>query len=388
MYTVPPSDAQYQVVYALYLSPLRHVPGPLFAKASGLYSLFMDMAGRRAKTIEALHKQYGPTVQLGPNEVSFDAIDAVDLIYGPQSECIKSPWYDSVTRDGVFKLRNVTEHRNRRKQLSRAFSPASASEMEPSIAGLVHKFVALVDERRKKGALEMRHWFRMLAFDLAGIAFVGAPYGGLECEESPQFVRDMDNAFLIWDLEGRFPLLMWFVERIPVKSLQHFFNGTDRLYQYSTTAFEKYIGLYGRTPDRKDIVSKLIQKPANGVQALSDYLITCEMANLTFAATDTTSVVLSFLLWELALNPEIQERLRAELKQNAQIAPDTGVPTHQSLVNLPLLNAVIQETMRQHSPIPMGLLRQVSPGGRTIDGYFIPGEVRKQPCAPFLYQTN
>jgi cytochrome P450 len=334
----------------------------------------MDMAGRRAKTIESLHKKYGPVVQVGPNEVSFASIDAVDVIYGPQSECIKSPWYDSVTRDGVFKLRNVAEHRYRRKQISRAFSPASANDMEPSTASLVQKFIAIIEKRSRSGALEMRHWFRMLVFDLAGIAFVGASNGGLECEKSPQFISDMDNAFLIWDLEGRFPLLMWFVERIPIKSLQHIFNGTNRLYQYSTAAFEKYIDLYGRTSDRKDIVSKLIQKPTNDVQGLSDYLIQCEIANLTFAATDTTSVVLTFLFWELARNQDLQTQLRAELQQ-VQIDPETGIPTHKSLSSLPFLNAVIQETMRRHTPIPMGLLRQVPPNGSTISGYFIPGEV-------------
>jgi cytochrome P450 len=214
----------------------------------------------------------------------------------------------------------------------------------------------------------------MLVFDLAGIAFVGSPNGGIECEKSPQFVSDMDNAFLHWDLEGRFPLFMWLIERIPIKSFQHILNGTDRLYDYSTAAFEKYIGLYGRTPDRKDIVSKLLQKPSTGVEGLSDHLIKCEIANLTFAATDTTSVVLSFLFWELALNSELQEKLRSELQQSP-ITPGSNTPAHQSLANLPFLNAVIQETMRRHSPIPMGLLRQTPPGGCVIEGYFIPGEV-------------
>jgi cytochrome P450 family 628 len=332
------------------------------------------MAGRRAKTIESLHKKYGPVVQFGPNEVSFDSIEAVDIIYGPQTECIKSPWYDSVTRDGVFKIRNIAEHRHRRKQLSRGFSPASANELEPSTASLVQYFIAIIENRRQNGPLEMRHWFRMLTFDLSGVAFVGARNGGLESDKSPQFVSDMDNAFLIWDLEGRFPLLMWFVERIPSKSVQRIFNGTDRLYRYSANAFEKYINSYGRSANRKDIVAKLIQKTPNDVQGLTDYQISSEIANLTFAATDTTTIVLSFLFWELALHPEIQAQLRTELK-DAEIAPETGVPTHQSLANLPYLNAVIQETMRLHSPIPMGLLRQAPPGGCTIVGFLIPGEV-------------
>jgi cytochrome P450 len=336
------------------------------------------MAGRRAKTIESLHQKYGPVVQFGPNEVSFDSIEAVDNIYGAQSECIKSPWYDSVTRDGVFKLRHVAEHRDRRKKISRAFSPASAYELEPNVTSLVQTFIAVIETRRQDGPLEMRHWFRMLAFDLSGVAFVGAPYGGLEAKESPQFLSDMENAFLIWDLEGRFPLLMWFVERIPSKSLQHFFNGIDRLYQFSDEIFNDYVKNYGRSPSRKDIVAKLIQKDSNSVQGLTDYQLSCEIANLTFAATDTTSIVLSYAFWELALNPEMQKQLRAELR-NVKVDPQTGVPTYQNLINLQYLNAVINETMRLHSPIPMGLLRQAPPGGCTIGGHRIPGEVRNLP---------
>ncbi|KAF2434256.1 pisatin demethylase [Tothia fuscella] len=362
-----------KLINALYLSPLRHIPGPLFAKSSGLYTFYMDMAGCRAKTIASVHQKYGPVVQIGPSEVCFDTMDAIDAIYGPQSECIKAKWYDSVTRDGVFKIRNIADHRHRRKQISRGFSPATANELEPSTVSLVQKFIGIIEEQRQKGAMEMRHWFRMLVFDLAGVAFVGESNGALQSEKIPQFVLDMDNAFLIWDLEGRFPLLMWFIERLPIKSLQHFLNGTNRLYDYSTAAFEKYIGLYGRNPDRKDIVSKLVQKPTTGVEGLSDDLIKCEIANLTFAATDTTSVVLSYLFWELALNPELQSQLRAELQSPSE-APDSGVPAHQSLVKLPLLNAIIQETMRKHSPIAMGLLRETPPSGSNIGDYFIPGE--------------
>jgi cytochrome P450 len=334
----------------------------------------MDMAGRRAMTIDSLHRKYGSIVQIGPTEVSFNSIDAVDTIYGQQSDFIKSSWYERMTRDGVFKIRNAIAHRHRRRQLSRAFSSASVNEMEPSTAKLIEKFMAVIENYRQKGALEMRHWFRMLAFDLSGAAFVGAPFGGLDSESSPQFVTDMENAFLMWDLEGRFPILIWAFKQIPVKSFRHFLDGTNRIYQYTIDAFQNYVALHGRKPNRKDMLAKLMQNPDNGVKRMTDYEISCEMSNLTFAATDTTALVLTYLLWELALHPDMQVQLREEMK-NIEI-PETGIPRHQSLVNLEFLNAVIQETMRKHSPIPMGLLRQVPPGGRVMEKFFIPGEVR------------
>lgn len=145
----------------------------------------MDMAGRRAKTIERLHLKYGPVVQLGPNEISFNSIEAINIIYGSQSECIKSPWYSNMARNCILSLRHLVHHRDRRKKISRAFSPASAYELEPNVVELVQRFISTIDKLCGAGSIEMRYWFRMLAFDLSGMALIGSPYGGLEASESP-----------------------------------------------------------------------------------------------------------------------------------------------------------------------------------------------------------
>jgi cytochrome P450 len=336
------------------------------------------MSGQRAKTIESLHLKHGPVVQIGPTEVSFNSIPAIDILYGSQSKFIKAPWYDSLAREGVFKIRPLAAHHHRRKMMSRAFSPASAYELEPNVSTLLQKFISIVEKRWQSGALDMRHWFRMLAFDFSGMAFVGAPFGGLQTDDDgiPRFLSDMEHSMLVWDLEGRFPFLMWLIKQIPVPSLSHFFNCADRLYEFSDRIFAEYMNTHGRSSGRKDIVAKLVRKNPESKEGLADYQLSCDIANLTLAATDTSSIVLTYLFWELALNMNVQERLRAELKEGASIDSKTGIPAHQSLVNLKYLNATINETMRLHSPIPMGLLRQAPPGGSTIEGYFIPAEVR------------
>ena len=43
------------------------------------------------------------------------------------------------------------------------------------------------------------------------------------------------------------------------------------------------------------------------------------------------------------------------------------------MVNLPYLNACIEETLRIHPPVPAGPPRSVPPGGDTVDGQWIPG---------------
>ncbi|KAG6813896.1 hypothetical protein H0H92_005745 [Tricholoma furcatifolium] len=74
------------------------------------------------------------------------------------------------------------------------------------------------------------------------------------------------------------------------------------------------------------------------------------MSTFAFAATDTTSNALSRILHLLALHPEAQERLRAEVTE-ARKAHNGDVP-YDELVALPFMDAVCRETLRLHAPVP------------------------------------
>ena len=66
---------------------------------------------------------------------------------------------------------------------------------------------------------------------------------------------------------------------------------------------------------------------------------------LTFAAMDTTSNALSSILWRLAQNPKIQDRLRQEILQAKESYGEEDIP-YDDLVSLPFLDAVCRETLR------------------------------------------
>ena len=63
------------------------------------------------------------------------------------------------------------------------------------------------------------------------------------------------------------------------------------------------------------------------------------------AGTDTTSSALSRILHLLSLHPDVQNKLRNELKE-AHEDNDSKELTHDPLVYLPLLEAVCRETLR------------------------------------------
>ena len=64
---------------------------------------------------------------------------------------------------------------------------------------------------------------------------------------------------------------------------------------------------------------------------------------------DTTATTLGCMSYELALNPECQQRLYEEL--TAALGPD-GEFDHQELHQLPYLDACINETLRLYPPSP------------------------------------
>ena len=61
------------------------------------------------------------------------------------------------------------------------------------------------------------------------------------------------------------------------------------------------------------------------------------------AATDTTSSALNRVLQLLALHPDVQDKLRKELKEACE---DNEELSHDQLVSLPFLEAVCRETLR------------------------------------------
>ena len=87
-------------------------------------------------------------------------------------------------------------------------------------------------------------------------------------------------------------------------------------------------------------------------------------------SSDTTSLTLTYLFYELGKHPEHITRIREEVEQaSANGAP----PTHQELQALPHLNGVINETLRLHPVVPTALQRLTPPEGITIGATFVPG---------------
>lgn len=99
--------------------------------------------------------------------------------------------------------------------------------------------------------------------------------------------------------------------------------------------------------DRGDILSVLCGAGEEETgYCITDEQVRDEAVSLLLAGTETTATVLSWLCYEMGRNPEIQERVRAEV---LGVIGDRE-PTHRDLKELPFLRQVVNEILRLYTP--------------------------------------
>lgn len=159
------------------------------------------------------------------------------------------------------------------------------------------------------------------------------------------------------------PVLYEVLSRIPVPALTDFFNAWRALLDIASIAYKNSLS----NASKKNIFSEILAKAENDPEGhLTPMQVTVEAGGLIIAGSDTTSESLTYLIWAALKRPEVQQALQDEL-----LAHDLELRDAE-LEKLPVLNAVIKETLRLYSAVPMPQPRVVPKGGVTLEGQFLP----------------
>lgn len=151
-----------------------------------------------------------------------------------------------------------------------------------------------------------------------------------------------------------------------------------------------------------DQMSNSLSKSYNTAnQEIAQYprnlLIATEMLDELAAGHETSGITLTYLMYELSQRPELQRTLRTELLSLSPpiCFPPSSLPIEQDLPSLrfidtlPLLDALLFETLRLHTAVP-GPQPRVTPSTLTTLGPFanIPPNVRVSAMAYSLHRNK
>lgn len=97
--------------------------------------------------------------------------------------------------------------------------------------------------------------------------------------------------------------------------------------------------------------------------------------NNFFAGSDTTSISLNSVIYNLCNHPDVLSRLRDEIVGAMQRGEIVEPITYKQAQQLPFLQAVIKESLRVHPAGGLAMGRVVPQGGATIAGQYFPAGV-------------
>ncbi|KAM5535768.1 hypothetical protein V8D89_010582 [Ganoderma adspersum] len=267
------------------------------------------------------------------------------------------------------------QHRKQRKMLTPVFSIAYLRGITSVFYDTTHKLRdgLIADIGAESKEVDVLKWMGRAALELLGQGALGYSFDPLVDDTTNDFAEAVKSFFAalsalsvfriismpFWVLGGKLPPWIggMLVDAIPSRRVQRVKNivrtmrkRSEEIIAEKRAALQKGDESTVRQVDEgKDIMSILLQgnMTASEKEKLSDEELTAQISTFILAGMDTTSNATARLLHLLALNPDVQKRLRNEIVE-AQAGEEIG---YDRLNDLPFLDSVCRETLRLYGPV-------------------------------------
>lgn len=387
------------VLYPNFFSPLRNLPGPAGATWwGGHYNITSkDVSG-------------GPMVDWVnniPNDGIIRYLGLLNwenlLIVSPKglSEVLTTKASDFIKplhfTAGLGRILGIgillaegDVHKIQRKNLLPAFAYRHIKDLYPVFWDKSIEIVAALTKQVKtdsaeKGKLgewdasfEVGEWSSRVTLDIIGIASMGYDFGSVrdpdaELSRTYKKVLQTSKQAQILGILSLF-LPTWLVHSLPVKR-----NGEeDEAAKIVRATCKKIIQAKKEKLEKRELVDVDILSVALESGCFTDDNLVDQLMTFLVAGHETTATAMIWGIYLLCLHPEIQTRLRAEIRENLP-SLDSGTPiTSHQIDSMTYLSAVCNEVLRYYPPVP--LIPRIAAHDTTILGNFVPKGTRVMLC--------
>lgn len=363
------------MVRTAYFTPLRKVPGPWYARLTGLRLTWSVFANNRIHYVHALHQKYGPIVLIAPLEIDVAEPTVARQIHRMGSGFVKAPFYKLLSPgpvDNIFNFRDPKLHSARRRLYSKGFTMVNLrKDWEPTIRYAIKVAVRKIKQDAKKDEAEIMGWWTLMANEIVCRLTFGGGIDTVENGTKDPFVLMLERRMGdLAHLLKHFAPPLYYLGRLlahVVPKLHNVFYSQEMMFAAGDGVVANARSEKNAGGGAKNLFSKaLAEGEANNAGTLTDTDIITDAGALLLAGSDPTAISLTFLIWCILNRPDLQKQLEQEVAAIDEEFTDAVCET------LPILNAVIDESLRLYGAAPGCMPRSVPAGGTTLGGYYIP----------------
>ncbi|KAK7427673.1 hypothetical protein QQZ08_005779 [Neonectria magnoliae] len=358
-------------VYPLLVSPLRHLPGP-----SGDHWLL-----GQAKRIFA--EPSGMPMREWVNEVPNDGLIRYRGLFNQERLLITSPKALAevlVTNNYAFAkpaqirwslgrilgvgvlLAEGDDHRMQRRSLTPAFAFRHVKNLYPVFwakAREVTQAMTAAFGTQGETDVEIVSWASRATLDIIGVAGMGRDFGAIR-DENSAIVKTYQKVFKPSRQAQFLALLGFFVptrllSALPVRRNEDINEAANEIRAVCWDLIqEKKAKLTNKEHPDVDILSVALESGGFSDDNLVDQLMT-----FLAAGHETTASAMTWATYMLCRNPEVQCRLREEVRERLPSVDSDVDITSLDIDHMPYLNAVCSEVLRYYSPVPITIREAV-----------------------------
>ncbi|KAF2141924.1 uncharacterized protein K452DRAFT_249623, partial [Aplosporella prunicola CBS 121167] len=370
------------LVYRAFFHRLRKFPGPFPAKLTKFYGVWLSRNNQYHFEVEKLHEKYGDVLRTGPRELTISRASPLLQI----SACGKTNFYSmhdsNLMRLGLASTTSIDDHRKRRRGWNIPLTPQQISIYDDSIHSVVSIFLERIAETAGKPT-NITEWNSWLSYDIMGIVGYGKDFGNLRNNKEHNAIKLLRESVAVLGFFKQVPWLGNLLVHIPggLGALEPFTKYCKDL------VTEKQQLIRGKSLDSPtDIVTWFIKSfeekknyAAHTIEGLHD-----DSRSLVVGGSDTTSATMTNILYYLSLHPHYMKKLQSELDSVFPNGPSTFTSNkldHSLFDRVPLLEGIINETLRLNPPVSSGNPRVTPPEGIHVptqggeEAMYIPGDV-------------
>lgn len=371
-----------------WFSTLRHIPTPP-GSLPFLGHIHISASSEVGVPLRNWHTKHGPIIRyfvpFGGEHLSIASDETIKVVTVKDSYKYIKPmfvqvWMRSILGSGVL-LVDGEEHVRQRKALSPAFSTSAVRELVPvffSKALLLTRLLASEAQRRGPAApIEILEWLNRATLDIIALAGFGYEVDCLGNSKNP--LRQAYSSLFAFDLSSRIIMglrLIFPIFRLVPSQMNRSMANARKIVDEVSTDIEKREYRSERhhcacgAPE-----SGLGKDRATADDILSTDTIRQQIMTFLAAGHDTTATGVAWTLDQLSKQPEIQNKLREEIRISIPELSNLESTTDPCRLafdvdRLPYLANVCRESLRYIPPIPYTLREAQS--DVILDGYDIP----------------